>query len=522
MSGIHSKTSVDTTEGSDGGSTPSLSRPVRLVQADRRQLCWEMLDVERLVEEDHPVRAIWELVGQLDLSAFAAGIGSLEGVAGRPAYDPRLLVSLWIYSYSRGIGSAREVERRCEHDPGFRWLMGRLVINHHTLSNFRLAHRDALDEMFTQVLAVLSTEGLITLQTVMHDGTKITAQAGPGSFRQEEQIVKHLTAARDHVASMGDPREGEATVRQAAARERAGRERVERLERALLHAQQISAAKCPGYAHTRQRQTGVSSTDPEARIMRHGDGHYALSYNVQISTDAAHGIAVGLDIGQTAPDYEYLAPAIEQIGKRLGQSPERMVVDAGYTSRENILAAHEKDVELVGPWIKTDGRVKQRFARVGVTDAFLPDKFQYDTASDSYVCPEGKHLTARHGHAARPGRKMVRYQASQADCRPCPSRRQCCSGNQRYGRSIVVTHEDPVVSAFRARQAMPETRTLLRERGRVAEFVNAWLKEKLGLRRFRVRGLAKASTEALWAVLAYNIRQWIRLRWRPRLAASTN
>jgi transposase len=191
MNSIHSKTSLDTTEGSGGSSTLSRSRPVRLVRADRRQLYWEMLDVERLVEEDHPVRAIWELVGQLDLSAFAAGIGSLEGVAGRPAYDPRLLVSLWIYSYSRDIGSAREVERRCEHDPGFRWLMGRLVINHHTLSNFRLAHRDALDEMFTQVLAMLSTEGLIALQTVMHDGTKITAQARPGSFRQEEQIVSY-------------------------------------------------------------------------------------------------------------------------------------------------------------------------------------------------------------------------------------------------------------------------------------------------------------------------------------------
>ncbi|NKC22762.1 transposase [Ochrobactrum oryzae] len=167
-----------------------------------------MLDVERLLEEDHPVRAIWELVGQLDLSAFAAGIGSLEGVTGRPAYDPRLLVSLWIYSYSRGIGSAREVERRCEHDPDFPWLMGLLVINHHTLSDFRLAHREALDEMFTQVLAVLSTEGLIALQSIMHDGTKITAQAGPGSFKQEAQIVKHLAAARHHVASMGDPRNG--------------------------------------------------------------------------------------------------------------------------------------------------------------------------------------------------------------------------------------------------------------------------------------------------------------------------
>ncbi|MER8562691.1 transposase [Mesorhizobium sp. M0578] len=120
-----------------------------------------MLDVEQLVEEDHPVRAIWELVDQLDLSAFAEEIGSLEGVAGRPAYDPRLLVSLWIYSYSRGIGSAREVERRCEHDPGFRWLMGLLVINHHTLSDFRPAHREALDDMFTQVLAV-PQRGLLT------------------------------------------------------------------------------------------------------------------------------------------------------------------------------------------------------------------------------------------------------------------------------------------------------------------------------------------------------------------------
>jgi transposase len=142
-----------------------------------------MLDVERLVDEDHPVRAIWELVGRLDLSAFVDRIGSLEGGAGRPAFDPQLLVSLWIYAYSRGIGSAREVERRCEHDPGFRWLTGLLTINHHTLSDFRLAHHDALDEIFTQVLGILSAEGLITLQTVMHDGTKITAQAGPGSFK---------------------------------------------------------------------------------------------------------------------------------------------------------------------------------------------------------------------------------------------------------------------------------------------------------------------------------------------------
>ena len=141
-----------------GGSDSSQIKHVRLVQPDRRQLYWTMLDVERLVDEDHPVRAIWELAGRLDLSCFSAAIGSLEGAAGRPAYDPRLLISLWIYAYSRGIGSAREVERRCEHDPAFRWLKGLLVINHHTLSDFRLAHRDALDSLFPQVLGVLSSE----------------------------------------------------------------------------------------------------------------------------------------------------------------------------------------------------------------------------------------------------------------------------------------------------------------------------------------------------------------------------
>ncbi|QRM33097.1 transposase (plasmid) [Microvirga sp. VF16] len=210
-----------------------------------------MLDVERLVDEDHPVRAIWELAGRLDLSAFVDRIGSLEGGAGRPAFDPQLLVSLWIYAYSRGIGSAREVERRCEHDPGFRWLTGLLIINHHTLSDFRLAHHDALDEVFTQVLGILSAEGLITLQTVMHDGTKITAQAGPSSFKQEEQIRKHLAAAREHVAAMGDSR-NEETPRQAAARERARRERGERLEQALVHVQQISQAN-PCFRFTSDR-----------------------------------------------------------------------------------------------------------------------------------------------------------------------------------------------------------------------------------------------------------------------------
>jgi transposase len=141
----------------------------RVRHVNRQQMCWHVVDVERLIEDDHPARAIWDLVGRLDLAGFLAPIGSVQGQAGRPASDPRLLISLWLYSYSRGISSAREISRRCEYEPPFQWLTGLNVINHHTLSDFRVEHRQALDDLFTQVLAVLSSEGLVALERVTHD-----------------------------------------------------------------------------------------------------------------------------------------------------------------------------------------------------------------------------------------------------------------------------------------------------------------------------------------------------------------
>ena len=144
---------------------------------NRQQMSWRAVDVERLIGEEHPARAIWTVVGRLDLSPFYRAIESSAEEGGRPAFDPHLLISLWVYAYSQGIGSAREVARRCEFDPAFQWLTGLEEVNYHTLADFRVAKQKELDELFTQVLAALSQEGLITLEQVMQDGTKIKAQA---------------------------------------------------------------------------------------------------------------------------------------------------------------------------------------------------------------------------------------------------------------------------------------------------------------------------------------------------------
>src|SRR5258707_220055 len=157
-----------------GSTVPAASTPpatparARVKPVDRSQLTWQMLDVERLIGPDHAARAIWELVGRLKLAGFYAAIEAVEGTAGRTPWDPRLLVSLWIYAYSRGIGSAREIGRRCGYEPAFQWLCGLGEINHHTLPDFRVEHDPSLPEVFVHLLGGLSSEGLDSLDRVVH------------------------------------------------------------------------------------------------------------------------------------------------------------------------------------------------------------------------------------------------------------------------------------------------------------------------------------------------------------------
>jgi transposase len=492
---------------------PSKGAP-RLKPIDRQQMILRMVDVEGLIEAEHPARAIWEFVGRLDLSRFYAPIEAVAGVAGRPAWDPRLLVSLWIYAYSRGISSAREVARRCEYDPGFQWLCGLAPVNYHTLADFRVGFGAELDELFAQVLGVLSAEGLIGLERVMHDGTKVRACAGADSMRREERVAAHLAAAREQVAAMGDP-QADCSARQQAAQQRAGRERVERLERALAELAKVRETKSGAAAKAQAR---VSETDPEARVMKQGDGGYGLSYNVQVSTDAQAGLIVGVGVSQAASDYGELVPAVERVEANLGQRPGQVVADGGFTSRENIMAMAEAGIDFIGSLAEHAPQSAGQMERRGISPAFYPSAFEYDGEQDVYRCPAGQVLRPA-GQEERIGVVQHRYQAEAGACAACPFKAQCCPHLEGKGRIITRAVEAPAVQAFLDKMQTDAAKAIYRLRGAVAEFPNAWLKAKLGLRQFRVRGLVKVLREALWACLTYNLQQWIRLRWRAGQAA---
>src|SRR5260370_39662711 len=217
----------------------------RLVSINRRQLILRSMDVEKLVDEDHCVRAIWELAGRLDLRRYHEQIAAVEGIAGREHTDPRLLISLWLYAYGRGISSARELARQCEYEPGCPWLCGLQPVSHRTLSGFRSDNKAALDDLFTQVLGMLSAQGLITLERVTLDGTKIKANAGGNTFRGREKIATHLAAANPPVPVLNEQADNEEQLakRQGAAKRRAARQRASRLEAALREVEQLQREK---------------------------------------------------------------------------------------------------------------------------------------------------------------------------------------------------------------------------------------------------------------------------------------
>ena len=200
------------------------SGAARLIYADRRQVLLRPSDLESLLAPDHRARIVWGFVSKLDLSAFHERVASREGAGGRPAFDPAVLLALWIYGTLEAVGSARALARLCEEHDAYRWICGGLTINHHTLSDFRVGRAAELDGLMTKIVGSLLAAGAVTMERVAQDGMKTRASASAPSFRRRETLRRCLDEARAQVGALraeieDDPDAGER--RRDAARRRA-------------------------------------------------------------------------------------------------------------------------------------------------------------------------------------------------------------------------------------------------------------------------------------------------------------
>jgi transposase len=328
---------------------PDPKRGARLRQAERAQIAWGRIDLDAMLPADHPARAIWAVVERLDLSALYAQIAARDEVAGAPAIDPAILLALWVYATSEGEGSAREIWRLSQLHDAYRWLCGGVEVGYHTLSDCRSQQGAVLDALITQVLALLMQQELVDLTRVAQDGTRVRASAGAASFRRAPTLQALMTEARAHLEAVtreaADPA---LSARRAAARQRGAAQRLARLEAAL--------AQLPEVLETKQRSGAkdatvrVSTTDPEARVMKMGDGGFRPAFNVQFATtgDAAR-VIVGVAVTNRGSDAGQSTPMLEQIEARTGVRPAEMLVDGGYAQHEAIEHAAKQEVTLYAP-----------------------------------------------------------------------------------------------------------------------------------------------------------------------------
>ncbi len=332
---------------------PQVQAAPRLRRPDRAQMLMRTCVLEELLAPEHPARMVWEVTGRLDLSGFYEAIAARGQTPGRSATDPRLLVALWLYALIEGVGNGRKLARLCQEHDAYRWLCGGLNLNYHTLNDFRTGQEKALDELFTQVLALLMDQKLVQVKRISQDGTKVRASAGTHSFRRRPRLEMLLEQAQARVAALkaqADDAPG-SSARQKAAQERAARQRQERIEAALAQMPKLEAIK----AAQRQDKPAsrqaprVSTTDPEARKMKMADGGFAPAYNVQIATDPQSRAIVGLQVTDHGTDHGEDAPLRQQVQQRTGAVVQEHLLDGGYVKKEAIEAAAAQGVALYAP-----------------------------------------------------------------------------------------------------------------------------------------------------------------------------
>ena len=421
----------------------------RVLLAERNQIELRAVDLEATISLDHPARNVWAFVERLDLSALYGAIGSVEGRAGRAAIDPKILLALWLYATVHGVGSAREIERLTEAHDAYRWICGGVRVNHHTLSDFRCARVELLDEWLTHSVAVLMEQDLVTLERVAQDGMRVRASAGAASFRRRSTLERCLAEAQAQVQALKGEIEADPEAshrRRRAARERAALERQERVAQALEQLAQVEEQKKKKPVAKKEHESDeqykkrseprASSTDSEARVMKMADGGYRPAYNIQFTTATDSQIIVGVDVNNIGSDLGQLSPMLDQVEQRYGERPAQWLVDGGYARHDDI-----EDAEGRG------------------TTVYAPVPKPKDPSRDPHV---------------------------------------------------ALLDDSEAIAQWRERMGSDAAKDIYKQRAATAECVNAIARGR-GLTQFVVRGLNKVKAVALWYALAHNLMRAVTL-----------
>ena len=332
----------------------------RLREPKRDQVELRATDLDSLIGEDHLARLIWDYVEGLDLRELEARIKARDDRPGHPATSPWLLLALWLYAMSEGVGSARALARLCECHDGYRWLCGGVSVNYHLLADFRVECAEVVDRLLAEHLAALAKAELIDLDALMQDGIRVRASAGAPSFRREATLDRLAAVADAMVQGLKAELEASpdaSNQRLRAAKERARRERKERIDAARKVAAEVKEQRRKREEERpngkKPKEPRASTTDPDARVMKMADGGFRPAYNVQVASVAGEQIVVAVDVSNNGSDRGLMRPMLERLHALTGHFPGRYLVDGGFCSAADIEWGHSTGTQVYCPPVQS-------------------------------------------------------------------------------------------------------------------------------------------------------------------------
>jgi transposase len=331
---------------------PTRSRPApRLQIPERDQMKFRVANLDELVAQDHPVRAVWTYVEQADLAELYDAVRAVEGAPGRPPIDPKILLALWLYATLDGVGSARELDRLTREHQVYQWICGDVPVNYHTLADFRVEHPELLERLLVNGVAALTSQELVTMKRVAQDGVRVRACAGAASFHREKTLRQHIAEAEEQLRHLAGELHEDAQAssrRQKAARESMAKEREDSVAEALRQLRELQETKAK---EDEKKEARASTTDPEARVMKMADGGFRPAFNVQFATDVETQIIVGVDVTNIGSDAGQMPRMVDQLLDNYGQAPAEMLVDGGFATTKaiDLVAARAPDCTVFGP-----------------------------------------------------------------------------------------------------------------------------------------------------------------------------
>ena len=486
--------------------------------------------LEELIPLSHPVRVVNEVIESINLELLEK---AYKG-GGTSSYHPKMLLKILVYGYVSNVYSSRKLEAATKENINFMWLAGMQQPDHNTINTFRGKRlQDALKNIFTQIVELLVSEGILSIKDIYVDGTKIEANANRYTFvwgnaikTNKEKMKKQLEELWQYTqkvaaAELNQPTPPDFTT---ITKEKVT-QTIETINKVLSSKADVSKQVKQKLNYAKKNwpealdkyeaqekildgRNSYSKTDPGATFMRMKDDHMKngqlkAGYNIQISSSEQFIVDYGIYPNPT--DTTTLPKHIEQHNKNYNQYPDSLTADAGYGSEENFQYLADNHIEA---YVKYSSFDKQQSGSFYKKNPFASELLYYNEQKDCYYCPMGQTMNCIGSYQKKTStgfeQTIKRYQAQ--NCSGCPLRVVC--HNSKYNRIIEVNHNLNRHKAI-AKEKLNTEQGIQNRKQRCCDVEPVFgnIKSNHKFNRFMLRGKTKVTIEFGLLAIAQNIRK---------------